>query len=151
MRPAKLSDIVDAVDFQLDTGHSLFDRQTGKLVLIEDDDELAAGAADWEQETIQLARDIEADTTGRFVALPDQEDLSEYGMMEQSIETVTDESAANALYRAIGGRGAFRYFKDRVRELGLADRWYAFRDRCYRDAAKLWCEENDVPFEAEDA
>lgn len=38
----------------------------------------------------------------------------------------------------------FRYFKDRVHELGLADVWYRFRDGLYRQAALDWCEEHGI-------
>lgn len=44
------------------------------------------------------------------------------------------------LLDAIHGRGAFRYFKDLIQEMGLADQWYSFRDDRYREIAMDWCE-----------
>ena len=55
-----------------------------------------------------------------------------------------DEAASGALLDAVQGRGAFRYFKDQVRERGLAESWYEFRDGRYRQIALDWCEEHGL-------
>lgn len=68
--------------------------------------------------------------------------INEYRMMENFIETVTDEMMQSRLYRTIQGRGAFRRFKDMVWGTGWEQKWYDFRDNAYVDIAREWCEEN---------
>ena len=63
-------------------------------------------------------------------------------MMENFIETVTDEMMQSRLYRTIQGRGAFRRFKDMVWGTEWEQKWYDFRDSAYADFAREWCEEN---------
>ncbi|UUZ59253.1 UPF0158 family protein [Nocardioides sp. B-3] len=46
--------------------------------------------------------------------------------MELFAERQRDEALQERLLRAIGGKGAFRRFRDRVHDDGLADQWYAF-------------------------
>jgi hypothetical protein len=53
------------------------------------------------------------------------------------------------LLNAIHGRGAFRYFKDKIHELGIADQWYTYRDEQYREVARDWCEQHDIEIATE--
>ena len=50
--------------------------------------------------------------------------------------------------RVLWVTGAFRRFKDTVHRLGLADAWYASRERGYSDVARNWCEANDIPLDS---
>lgn len=154
---AKLRDIVDAIEGACEMATAYFDRQTGSVVVITEedqhaatDDEVAARAPAWQKEAIDDARAIEADEEGRFVGLPSQFDAHEWNMMAGFVATVTDLDANDRLSVAIRGRGAFRMFKDTAARLGLLDQWYAFRDARYRDLAREWCKENEIETE-EDA
>jgi hypothetical protein len=44
--------------------------------------------------------------------------------MERFICTVADGQAADQLWRAIKGKGAFRYFKDTAHRLDLLKQWF---------------------------
>ena len=55
-----------------------------------------------------------------------------------------DEEQRESLLNAIHGRGAFRYFKNRVHELGIAEAWYAFRSAQYRQVALDWCHRHGI-------
>lgn len=74
----KLSDVIEAMQFQSDLSRNYFDRHTGQVVLISDEDISAAEdreedeAPEWQRESIELAQALEADTEDRFVALPEQ-------------------------------------------------------------------------------
>lgn len=67
-------------------------------------------------------------------------------MMERFAVGVTDAAASALLRRAIQGRGAFRYFKDSIHDLGLAQDWYAYRDRRYEEIAIAWCEAKGIEY-----
>jgi hypothetical protein len=150
----KLSAIIDGMECQGDEMESYLDRVAGEVFTIsqetlravEDEEDLDA-YPDWQQEEIENARRISQDQAGQFVQLPTQWDIHEYDIMERFIETVQDEAAANALYRAIKGRGAFRYFKDMLDELGIQEQWFAFRNQAIKEIAVEWCNNNQIEYE----
>lgn len=154
MPSVKLSAIVEALDMQSDESHAFLDKQTGKVFSLsdeeiraaEDDDDLSH-YSEWQLENIEQAKAVQADESGdggRFLSLPDQFDVKEWDMMRDFAASQDNEEHADILLRAIHGKGAFRYFKDRVHELGLADAWYKFRDRQYSQVALDWCKAHGI-------
>jgi hypothetical protein len=67
--------------------------------------------------------------------------------MERFIGTVENTQAAEELWRAIKGKGAFRYFKDTGHRLGLLDQWYHYRDEAVKEHVIAWAEANQVTVE----
>ena len=65
---------------------------------------------------------------------------------EQFIQSWPDESVAGQLWRAIKGKGAFRYFKDTLHRLGIEKRWYEYRDKAMKDFIISWAEDNGVAY-----
>jgi len=137
--PARLIELIDALEFDSDELRQMFDRETGLIVAVErstleavesgDDDALEA-LPDWQQTEIDLARAILADEIaggGRFIDPPDKFEFHEYRHMERFIGTVETTEIADQLWSSIKGKGAFRSFKDTLHRLGLAERWYAYR------------------------
>lgn len=152
-KPIKLKDLVDAMDMQFDASTTYYDRETGEITFVTDeemgaaeDDEPLDDYPEWEEEAIEVARKIAADTENRFVAIPSQYDIHEYQIMEDFCHSVEDEEMSNRLLGAIKGKGAFRYFKDMIHEHGIADEWYAFRDEAFEEIAKDWCKSNGIPY-----
>jgi hypothetical protein len=69
-----------------------------------------------------------------------------YQDMADSAETITDERAGHRLARAIQGKGAFRRFRDKLRDEypDLLPAWYAFRDVRARRRAVQWLAGNSL-------
>ena len=154
--PARLSDLIDALEFDSPMHIMCFDRQTGRVVSVdrdvmsgveEGDEEQLQGLPDWQNEEVEIARAVCDDNGERFISAPDKFDFHEYRHMERFIETVENEKAAEELWRAIRGRGAFRYFKDTAERLGLLERWFRYRDGAMKEFVIAWAEANNVPFE----
>lgn len=57
-----------------------------------------------------------------------------------------DSEVRDALLRAIRGQGAFRRFKEVIHERGIAEAWYAFRQRALEEIAVEWLEANGVAY-----
>ena len=151
MPRARLSAILEALEMQGDETHAFLDRQTGQVPMLTDEelgaaeeDAALSGYPDWQREAIEQAKVVQADGAGRFVALPDRFEVNEWDMMRDFALGVEDEVASEALLDAIHGRGAFRCFKDQVRQRGLDDRWYEFRAGRYREIALDWCEAEGI-------
>ncbi|MFP6772768.1 MAG: hypothetical protein VCE74_10605 [Alphaproteobacteria bacterium] len=139
--PVKLSAVADQLEMVSDFMTVYIHRKTGELAaLIEDD--ISYGDQDDDED--ELRQRVEDDDD--FIALPDQYEIHEYAIMERFAKSLEDEPARDSLMRALGGRGAFRYFKDRVAELGVRDDWFAFRDQAIRGIAAEFLESEAIPF-----
>lgn len=148
--PVDLKEIVDGMEMQSDESRTLYDRATGKVVFLPDEyvrqaegsdeeeeadefddplDEEPAQApphqpAEWEQEMIDLARQVTGDES-RFVALPDRFEIDEWRMMRDFAISLSDAALGERLLRAIHGRGAFRCFKDLLYDARIEKQWFA--------------------------
>lgn len=153
MGKVRLADIVDGMDMQSDEMTAYLHRPTGRVVPISDEAFRAAEANDEESvepEELAEARDILA-RPAEYVALPDRFEIDEYRMMERFALTIDDTDAQDQLAYALHGRGAFRLFKDAVRRLDLAEKWYAYRNKAYEGVARNWCEAHGVELRPDSA
>jgi len=152
---AKLTDLIGALEFESPDYITRYDRQEGRIVMVEEcvlrsveqgDEDVPEGLPKWQQEQHDTARAMEADFGERFIAPPSRFEFHEYSHMERFIGSVEDESASEQLWRAIKGKGAFRYFKDTLHRLGLQDEWYRYREKAMKKFVIDWAEENKVPY-----
>ncbi len=152
--PIKLDDLVEAMEMQSDVIWAYLNRETGTIVHVYDeawqaakDHEPLDAYPEWEQESIQVAREILEDRTGVYVRLPTQHEIHEWAIMDRFAQEVEDERIGQELRRALRRKGAFRRFKDAVHRRNLAEDWYAYKAQALRQIARAWCEEYDIPFE----
>jgi hypothetical protein len=153
---AKLTELIDSLEMQSEEWIYRYDRQTGKGAMVEhstysaieegDDDGL-----DPADEEVALARAMVEDGGERFIDPPDKFEFHEYHQMERFIGTVENAAVADELWRAIKGKGAFRYFKDVAERHDLLDTWYRFRDEAAKAFVIDWAELNQVPYEDDTA
>lgn len=114
--------------------------------LDEGDEEELADTPDWQKEEVALARMVTSDSGERFAEGPDATDFHEYRHMERFIGSVEKPEDAEQLWRAIKGKGAFRYFKDTAARLGLLERWFQYRDEAMREFMEEWAKAHHVPY-----
>ena len=111
----------------------------------EGDEESLGAVPDWQKPEVEIARSIVDDCGERFVAGPNKFDFHEYRQMERFIGTLEDNEAAEQLWRAIKGKGAFRYFKDTASRLDLLDQWFQYRDEAMKEFVRGWAEAHQIP------
>jgi len=69
----------------------------------------------------------------------------EYGWMEEFVASVRDPRLRELLDVVLGGRGAFRRFKDALAGYPRErERWFAYRDARVREAMLEWLAENGI-------
>jgi uncharacterized protein UPF0158 len=149
--PVKLHDILEGMDFQSNEQSSFLNLTTGEVVSITDE-ELHAAENDapledfpeWQHDAIRIAGEILE--TDSYLPLPDRFEINEYCIMERFCLSVDDEDIRDDLCNTIRGRGAFRYFKDRIHAYGIAEAWYRYRDAALQEIAVAWCEEHGIPY-----
>lgn len=91
-----------------------------------------------------LYNEDEYDEYDDYIDLPDSYHINEYRMMENFVYSLPRGKNQTMLYNAIQGRGAFRRFKDKLYEIGMAKTWFDYRNQQYKEIALEWCEENDI-------
>lgn len=127
------------------------DLETGEILLITDEvswyleDPPERELPDWQQEMLQQARQIEEGYGIRYLRVPEQDSRESYRDMERFIPTVQDQHLQDRLWRAIQGRGAFRYFKDVLYDYpDERERWFAFSNRCVYERMMAWLERKGI-------
>jgi hypothetical protein len=133
------SELEMALAWRADEGDHYLDVTTGEVVGftgLDDDlteDEVEAGIGE-----------------GRLLPIEPLPSSVEYGWMEEFTSSVTDASLRRLLEFALDGAGAFRRFKDALREAHAErERWFAFRSERLREVAREWLEENGIETEAD--
>jgi len=147
----KLRDIIEGLEFQSDEGSSYLNTTTSEMVYTTDYELRAAEdetprdhLPEWQIEALRVAKDILE--TDHYLPLPTKFDIYEYSIMERFCLSIEDDDICDHLCHAIRGRGAFRRFKDRIHEYGMADDWSKYRDAALREIAIGWCEGNGIPY-----
>lgn len=82
-----------------------------------------------------------------WVRVPDRYAQNEYGMMEDFIYSLENETAREWLSNAIRGKGAFRRFRGACERFHILDDWYEFEEDAKRNQAIQWCEANGIEYE----
>lgn len=140
-----IEELIDALGNGSDDVIYYLDGQTGEVrSYIED------GFCDLEEENSDN-KDIEEDTTGRFIQIESLESYESYEHMREFVETVADEKNRLILGKAITGKGAFRRFKDALHRCGEErEKWFAFQHGKLMELAKEWLQAHDIVLKNED-
>ena len=67
-------------------------------------------------------------------------------MMADFVDQIDDSTIASALFRVLDedGNRAARQFKQMIRSFEMESEWREFRDACYEEIARMWCDENEI-------
>ncbi|MCP3032730.1 hypothetical protein LF817_15505 [Halobacillus sp. A1] len=150
----KLDNIIELLEMDNPDWAIYFDKQTYDFVTFSQ--EIAGDAEvgepydhlpEWQQDERKAADMVMGDESDRFIRLSKEEHVDEYRMIEDFSYSIKNESKRATLLKAIRGRGAFRRFREHVESAGLLDEWYDFREEGYKQAAREWCEQNDIAYE----
>ena len=152
----KLNEIVEALDSAADEHAYYLDKRTGDIILLPDEeiqaaenDELISDYPDWQRESILKAREVLREPD-HFLQLPDRFDVHEYQIMEDFRQAFEDRQIGQHLHGLIKGSGAFRRFKNAIRELGVDKDWYEFKRNELEKIAIEWLEENEISYSRDD-
>jgi hypothetical protein len=136
MKPLlKLREIVENIEMSSGGRDVFYNKLTGEFYWQSDDSE-------------DDERDL--DEEEGWIMLPNQYDANEYRMMSDFAYTIKNSRKREQLEIALSGKGAFRRFKDTVNREGIAEAWYAFRDKRYLEFARDWCDGEEIPYDSSD-
>jgi hypothetical protein len=149
-----LKQIIDEMDTLSDKISGFLDRRTGEIIILtseefsaaEDNDETNFDECpEWQQEMILKAREVIEDSDN-YLPFPSKFDIHEYRIIEDFCYSVADITTRENLSHKIGGSGAFRRFKDAIREYGIEEDWYRFRQEELEKIAIDWLEANQISY-----
>ena len=93
----KISEIIDAIEFNNDFRESYINKKTGKVYNIgeeyfrwAEDEEMSEGLADWEKDEIAISKEILY--SDDYITLPDKFEFNEYRLMEKFCLSLSDEN-----------------------------------------------------------
>lgn len=148
-----LKDIIDEMDTVSDELSGFLNRRTGELITLTSEELSAAEDRDeedldeypeWQQEMIVKAREVIG--SDDYLPLPDKFDIHEYRIIEDFCYSLADDMIKENLLHKIKGSGAFRRFKDTIREYGIEKEWYRFRQEELEKIAIDWLEANQISY-----
>ena len=135
MNKINLKIIVDALEEVFDGWSQFLNIETGEVISFPEDRDFYDGD--------DYDADMEAiDANKQLKRLPDQSEIDEYSIMEDFAEEVQEPELMAALQR----HHPFRRFKDTIYELGIEDKYYAFREDAFYEIAEKWCQNYGVPY-----
>lgn len=82
-----------------------------------------------------------------FRMLPNQYELSEYGIMMDFALECGNDVVAFKLQRELNRSHPYRHFKDAICNMGIEQLYYDFRFKFYIEKAREWCELRDLEYE----
>ncbi len=153
--PISLQLIIEHIDMQTDEWSQfvnrdgeLFDVECRLLAIADEYGEAPEGLYEEDIDDYGIALHI-IKHFNEYHPLPAKEELDEYGIMEEFSESYPDEHINDCLCIAISGKGAFRRFKDTLHRFGIAEQWYAYREKAMLDFVRNWCQQFDIPYTEE--
>jgi hypothetical protein len=161
--PVKLADVVEHLSLVSDETAVYLNKQTGEFVVLPSDDNLGFededdfGEAesgedpDWLEELDEefkeewkLRREIL--NSSDYIQLPDKFDINEWQIMDDFCRSRKNDRVRDQLLGLIRGKGAFGRFHSAIRNFGIENDWYGFRDAALSEIALQWLDQNQIEF-----
>lgn len=120
-------------------GDWYFDKAESDAIFISEDDDL--------EDDEELKQLIEEGEEGeRLIYISPVPSSDSWQHMEDFIlqQDDLDETVQTLLLRAIQGSGAFGRFNDAIDDVGIRDRWYAYKNRKDRERALQWLKDQEL-------
>jgi hypothetical protein len=149
--PVKIDDLINEIDIQMDETFTYINTQTGEVITLSreeiraaEDEEPIENYPEWQRENIEQAIKIIEDENETFLDFTLRNDYHEYELVEEFIGTLGEVEVREELFGAIQGRGAFRRFKDGIREHDVENQWYQFKEKKLKELVIEWCESKNL-------
>lgn len=147
----ELEKIIEGIELETDELRALLNLKSGEIIVISDEDFDIAEADTpieelpvWQQENVKMA--LEVLEEDYFIPLPSRFDIDEYSIMEEFCFEIKNNKIREIIEGAIKGSGAFRRFKNKIREFDLEEMWYKYHNNEIKNIAIEWCEENGISY-----
>ncbi|MGM0437850.1 MAG: UPF0158 family protein [Bacillota bacterium] len=149
----KLEDVLEAIEMRTEESNYFYHKKTEEIYYITDDELREAAKEDidiseypeWQQESIKIA--VEILSTNDYIKLPEDDEIDDYEIVKDFCYSIEDRELREEILNVIDEKGAFRKFKDKIYEYDLADDWYEYQDKRFKEIAVDWCERHGIEYE----
>ena len=119
----------------------------GELMNALEEGESCEGLPAWELELLPKAKEI-FEGSERYQEIPTRPSHEGYNLMVQFAEGVADERIQRELSIALDGRGAFRRFKNVLRDYPEVEKeWFKFKAERDKEEVRRWLESIGIELE----
>ena len=131
----------DLIEYYLDTENGqviVLSEEVSKY--IEDDEYMnIRDLPDWQKDEIKIAEKILNDQTDRYVNIPEKPSYESYEVMVDFTDRVEDELLRDKLNIALDGKGAFRRFKNVLKNYpDYEKKWFVFKETRLEEEVIDW-------------
>jgi hypothetical protein len=152
--PVKLDDLIGEIELQMDETFTYINTLTGEVITLlreeiraAEDEAPLENFPDWQRENIEQAINIIEDENETYLDFTLRNEYDEYELVEEFIGKISEAEVREELFGAIQGKGAFRRFKDAIREYDIEKQWYDFKGTRLKELVIDWCKEKGLPIE----
>lgn len=157
MKKVDIQKIVDELQMRFMDSTVYYNKVTGEILNVQDDDFRIVEDDDfenniqdypeWQREHLKEVYDLLYNDVENYIALPNNFEIKDSDIMEEFIETVSNNNKRIQLENCMWQKGMYRKFKDKLIEIGLEDEYYKFYDEKLKEIAIEWCKENNLEYE----
>lgn len=149
----KLSDVIEAIEFENDMMSHYYNKNTGIIIYKQDADKASYSALDidkvdsmedWEKELVEGLYDLN-ENPENYIKLPDKEELNELSMIINFCNSFSDIELQK-LEEFDDYEKTLYEIKNVIRNKGLIDDWYDYREYLEKEIAIKWCEKNNIKY-----
>lgn len=157
MEKVNIQKIVDELQMRFIGTTVYYNKMTGETLNVQDDDFRIAQDDDfenniqdypeWQREHLKEVYDLLYNDRDTYIALPNNFKIKDSDIMEEFIETVSNNNKRIQLENCMWQKGMYRKFKDKLIQIGLENDYYKFYDEKLKEIAIEWCKENNLEYE----
>lgn len=157
MKKVNIQKIVDELQMRFMDSTVYYNKVTGETLNVQDDDFRIAQDDDfenniqdypeWQREHLKEVYDLLYNDIDNYIALPNNFEIKDSDIMEEFIETVSNNNKRIQLENCMWQKGMYRKFKDKLIEIGLENEYYKFYDEKLKEIAIEWCNDNNLEYE----
>lgn len=157
MEKVNIQKIVDELQMRFIDTTVYYNKITGEILNIQDDDFRIVEDDDfekniedypeWQREHLKEVYDLLYNDMDNYIALPGYFEIRDSDIMEEFINTISNNNKRIQLENCMWQKGMYRKFKDKLIEIGLENEYYKFYDEKLKEIAIGWCKENNLEYE----
>lgn len=157
MKKVNIQKIVDELQIRFMDMTVYYNKTTGEILNVQDDDLVIVEDDDfenniknypeWQREHLKEVYDLLYNDIDNYIALPNNFEIKDSDIMEEFIDTISNNNKKLQLENCMWQKGMYRKFKDKLIEVGLENEYYKFYDEKLKEIAIEWCKENNLEYE----
>lgn len=157
MKKVEIQKIVDELEMRFIDTTVYYNKITGEILNVQDDDfgivedddfeNNIRNYPEWQREHLKEVYDLLYNDIDNYIALPNNFEIKDSDIMEEFIDTISNNNKKYQLKNCMWQKGMYRKFKDKLIEIGLENEYYKFYDEKLKEIAIEWCKENNLEYE----